>query len=69
MDNCPHCNVSLIGDEIPVEHREYYSPPYVYRREIGLEYPFKYDGVWEWACPDCNGTWDSEAKKLKESKP
>lgn len=65
MNNCPHCNVSLLGGPIPEELRKHYSPPYFWRREIGHEYPEKYDGVWEWSCPDCNGTWPSEVQKLK----
>jgi len=65
-DNCPHCGVSLIGDPIPKELREHYLPPYHWRREIGLEDRTKYDGVWEWKCPDCHKCWDSEVKKLKQ---
>jgi Zn-finger nucleic acid-binding protein len=65
IDNCPHCGVSLIGDPIPEDIRHHYSPPYYWRREIGIEYPEKCDGVWEWQCPDCKGTWLSEVGKLK----
>lgn len=67
MDNCPHCKVSLLGDPIPEESREHYSPPYFWRREIGREDPEKYDGVWEWLCPDCEGTWPSEVQKLRKN--
>lgn len=47
-DNCPSCRVSLIGDSIPENIREHYHPPYVWRREIGIEDPemekgLKYD--------------------------
>lgn len=66
MNNCPHCKVSLIGEEIPEEMREHYSAPYVWKREIGLEYPGKYDGIWEYMCPDCEGKWPSEANINKE---
>ena len=65
LDNCPHCGATLVGDPIPVEAREHYSPPYFYRREIGIEYPALYDGVWEWACPDCEFTWPSEVNLLR----
>lgn len=65
MNNCPHCNSSLIGDPIPTEDREFFGNRTNFRREIGIEYPEKYDGVWEWMCPDCKGKWDSEVKKLK----
>lgn len=64
MDNCPHCNVSLIGDPIP-ENTPGHELNSFWRREIGIEYPELYDGVWEWKCPDCKGTWDSEVKKLR----
>ncbi len=63
-DNCPHCGVSLIGDPIPEDRRHHYSGTH-WRREIGIEYPRKYDGVWEWECPDCKGTWPSEVAKLR----
>jgi hypothetical protein len=68
LDNCPHCNASLIGDPIPEDIREHYSPPYHWRREIGMEYPEKYDGIWEWKCPDCGGTWLSEVALLGQEK-
>lgn len=64
-DNCPHCNASLIGDLIPEDMRQYCDPPYRWRREIGIEYPEKYDGVWEWQCPDCKGIWPSVVARLK----
>lgn len=56
MDNCPHCGVSLIGEEIPKDIAHDYSGTH-WRREIGIEHPEKYDGVWEWQCPDCEKTW------------
>jgi hypothetical protein len=68
MDNCPHCGVSLIGDPIPEDRQKYYSPPYFWRREIGVELPEKYDGVWYWQCPDCKGAWSGEVAKLKRKK-
>jgi len=68
VDNCPHCGVSLIGEPIPQEllDKGYYSTTH-WRREIGMEYPELYDGVWEWMCPDCNGKWDSVVKKLRRN--
>ena len=65
FDNCPNCKVSLIGDPIPDNLHKYYSPPYNYRREIGIEYPSRYDGVWEFFCPDCKHSWLSPIAKLK----
>lgn len=64
-DNCPHCGVSLIGDPIPKELEHHYKPPFFWRRDIGIEYPEKYDGVWEYMCPDCKGTWPSEVQLIK----
>jgi predicted RNA-binding Zn-ribbon protein involved in translation (DUF1610 family) len=32
-----------------------------YSRLIGVEYPDRYDGVWEWRCPDCGATFPREA--------
>lgn len=61
---CPHCNVSLLGEDIPEEIKEHYKPATKWRREIGMEYPEKYDGIWEWMCPDCEGTWPSEVQLI-----
>lgn len=60
-DNCAKCGVSLIGGDIPEHMHEFYSPPYFWRRELGMEYPELYDGVYEYKCPDCGHTWLSEA--------
>lgn len=68
MDNCPHCKASLLGDPIPEYMREHYSEPYFWRREFGIEYHEKYDGVWEWKCPDCSGTWPSVVQQLRKKK-
>jgi hypothetical protein len=65
-DNCPHCKVSLIGDLIPDDIKQHYSGTH-WRREIGIEYTDKYDGVWEYECPDCKGRWPSEVARLKET--
>ena len=66
-DHCPHCGVSLIGEPISEELRVagHYGDSTHWRREIGIEYPGRYDGVWEWECPDCKGTWLSEVAKLR----
>lgn len=69
-DNCPHCNANLNGDPIPEHMIESFGSGF-WRREIGIEYPEKYDGIWEWKCPDCKKTWPAEIQKLKQdgSKP
>lgn len=45
---------NMTDDELKQHISVYYSPPYKFSRLIGIEYPGKYDGVWEYACPDCN---------------
>lgn len=62
-DKCPHCSSDLRGEPIPEHLHKYYDAPYYWRREIGIEYPDKYDGIWEWRCPDCLGTWPAEIAK------
>lgn len=51
---CPKCGTSWDAGPIPEKDRAHYSPPYRFSRLIGIEYHGKYDGVWEYACPDCN---------------
>lgn len=55
-ENCPHCKVSLVGDEISKEHKKYYSGTH-FKREIGMEFPELYDGILYYMCPDCKGEW------------
>lgn len=42
--------------------KEYYSPPYRWGREIGIQllfdHPDHYDGVSYWQCPDCKTTFN-----------
>lgn len=54
--NCPHCGVSLLGEPIPEKDLQHYSGRY-FKREIGVEDPDKYDGVYYYYCPDCKGEW------------
>lgn len=63
---CPLCSSNLLGDPIPEDQKEHFAGNY-FKREIGLEYPEKYDGVWSWKCPDCEGTWPSAVGALEES--
>ena len=53
---CPECHVSWVGDEILERYRGDYGGRTHYSRVVGIEYPEKYDGVWEWQCPDCGET-------------
>jgi len=59
LDNCPHCGVSLLGAPIPQASRDagYYGAATHFRREVGNEVPWDFDGVLFWECPDCGGTW------------
>ena len=54
--NCPHGHTSLLGDSIPQDIAHHYSGKF-WKREIGVEDPTKYDGIYYWLCPDCGGTW------------
>jgi hypothetical protein len=51
---CPECGSDWDAGPIPEAQREFASPPYRFSRLIGIEYRDRYDGVWEYACPDCN---------------
>lgn len=61
---CPECGADWDAGPIPEKDRAHYSPPYRFSRLIGIEYPGRYDGVWEWACPDC----DARFPRFKEAK-
>lgn len=39
------------------------AEPKHFSRIVGLEYPHKYDGVWEWMCPDCKHKFPRFAEK------
>lgn len=67
-DNCPRCDVSLVGDRIPDKHLSrvdletgetipYVGPPQFYRHTILVEIPGVYDGGLFYACPSCGGAW------------
>jgi NAD-dependent dihydropyrimidine dehydrogenase PreA subunit len=81
LDNCPACNVSWIGELIPVEFN--HAPGTHWRREIGIDggYAGIYDGTVALRCPDCahecpvnSSTWAKElydkyiTYMIKESK-
>lgn len=59
MNNCPHCNVSLIGGPIPQELLDdgCYGDSTHWRREIGIEVRGVYDGTLMYKCPDCKKYW------------
>lgn len=62
--NCPHCGVSLLGNPIPKNRQHLFFGKY-YKREIGVECPEMYDGVWHFRCPDCNGTFGGFEERFK----
>ena len=52
---CPHCKADLKGDPIRPESQHFYGGATHFKREMGYEFPEKYDGVWYYECPDCKG--------------
>lgn len=54
-------------DEEIIKTAGYYGwtpeTPRRFSRLIGIEYRERYDGVWEWACPDC----DARFPRFKET--
>jgi hypothetical protein len=54
-DNCPNCNVSFIGDEIPKDMQHHYTPPYYWRKEISIDGGFLgiYAGIIAYECHEC----------------
>lgn len=73
--HCPSCGTDLDGGPVPDdinvpyfyegEKRFPYGENARWHRAIGIEYPEKYDGIWEWECPDCNHRWPSVVAKLR----
>jgi hypothetical protein len=59
--NCPACGASLDGGPIPEESRQHYSPPYRWKREIGI-YSIERDRTVAWRCPDCNHEWPCDGE-------
>lgn len=54
---CQNCGTDLIGLEIPDNLKEHYSPPYYWKRKIGI-YDAMLDRTTHWQCPDCKFVWD-----------
>lgn len=54
--NCPACKVSLLGDKIPEDIAKFYHGTH-WKREIAIECPEMYDGVYYYQCPDCDHQW------------
>jgi len=54
IGNCPRCNASWVGSEIPEKYRdEHYSGATHYSKLIGMEDRDIYDGAHSYQCPDC----------------
>jgi len=50
--HCPECNGKWIGDPIPLEKWDEYSPPYFYYRLIEI-WDWDKKNIIEYECPDC----------------
>jgi len=59
FEKCPHCKVSLQGDLIPMEHREYYGNNTHFSRLISV-YDHNEDRSVAYRCPDCEHEWKRE---------
>ena len=57
LNNCPACQISLIGAPILQEYRQYYGNLTHFKREIGI-YDIEKDRVIAWKCPDCGYEWE-----------
>ena len=56
--HCPHCHVDLIGDPIPDSIRGHFLDQTNFKRELVVNYPDHFFGVWVFKCPDCIGRWE-----------
>lgn len=54
---CPKCGSDWRGKEIPEGDRTFFGGSTHFHRLIGIAVLGKYDGVWEWRCPDCDSRW------------
>jgi hypothetical protein len=45
-------------EQVEQSMKECYSPPYVWKREIGIEILGQYDGISYYQCPDCKTTFN-----------
>ena len=68
MDQCPHCQASLVGEPIPEDILHLFNPldwdptappPTThFRKEVGINHPGTYDGALYYACWKCGGAWN-----------
>lgn len=54
--NCPHCDVSLLGEPIPVKDLHHYGRSTHFKREIGI-YDWDKDRTVAYRWPDCQKEW------------
>ena len=52
------CWQGMSNEKIEQYMKESYSPPYRWRRQLGIEVEGLYDGISYWKCPDCNTLFD-----------
>lgn len=58
-----------LSDEQIMDYiKKSYGPPYVWKREIGIEIQGKYDGISYYQCPDCKAYFDRFTKKEVDEK-
>ncbi|KOP80211.1 hypothetical protein AMS59_02100 [Lysinibacillus sp. FJAT-14745] len=55
VECCPHCGVSLQGEEIPKEQQTSYNTTH-FTRKIGMT-TLEADRILYWQCPDCHNKW------------
>jgi len=57
-DNCPNCNTSFQGKEIPAKDQHLFGSTH-FSRVIGLSNGSSFVA---WLCPDCNHQWDRHSR-------
>lgn len=66
VDNCPGCEASLVGEEIPEKDREHFGGATHFKREIlvkGYSEDYATKGTY-YQCPDCKHTWGHSTRKV-----
>lgn len=56
-ETCPHCGVSWVAEEIPIDLRHQYGGRTHFRRSIGI-YDLRLDMRTAVQCPDCGARFD-----------
>jgi len=64
-DNCPHCNVSLLAEPVPIDSLHLYGGIH-FKREVGVQVRGFFDGVAYFECPDCKGKWGDRLEEYEK---